>query len=80
MLKEMLNNLEKLSDAKVDSQLKGLVYGIEPKAYLPLMKRQKCGMLQSTESKWDNFMPLIKIKIYEICRKLGGAHRTFCKT
>nr|SVE85564.1 EOG090X083V [Daphnia pulicaria] len=43
MIKEMLNSLEGLVDDKIESQLKGLVYGVEPKTYLPLMERQKCG-------------------------------------
>ena len=43
MLKEMLNDLERLAGIQIESQLKSLVYGIEPKIYLPLMKRQKCG-------------------------------------
>lgn len=45
MLKEMLSELEKLNDVKIENQLKSLVQGIEPKIYLPLMKRQKCGKL-----------------------------------
>lgn len=45
MLKEMLNSLEKLAGGnKIENQLKGLVYGIESKTYLPLMERQKCGI------------------------------------
>lgn len=44
MIKEMLSELEKLSDSKIENQLKSLIQGIEPKTYLPLMKRQKCGM------------------------------------
>ena len=44
MIKEMLNSLESLVDDKIESQLKSLVYGIEPKTYLPLMERQKCGI------------------------------------
>jgi hypothetical protein len=44
MLKEMLNSLEELDDSnKIESHLKGLVYGVEPKTYLPLLERQKCG-------------------------------------
>nr|SVE73625.1 EOG090X083V [Daphnia atkinsoni] len=45
MLREMLDSLENLAGTKVENHLKGLVHGIEPKTYLPLMKRQKCGML-----------------------------------
>lgn len=48
MLKEMLGELEKLSDTKIESQLKSVVQGIEPKTYLPLLKRQKCGMASLT--------------------------------
>lgn len=44
MLREMLSELEKLANTSVDGQIKSLVYGIEPKTYVPLMKRQKCGM------------------------------------
>nr|SVE76454.1 EOG090X083V [Daphnia longispina] len=47
MLKEMLNSLEKLAGGnKIENQLKGLVYGIESKTYLPLMERQKCESLE----------------------------------
>nr|SVE77673.1 EOG090X083V [Daphnia lumholtzi] len=46
MLREMLQSLEKLVGIKVEHQLKGLVQGIEPKTYLPLMKRQKCDSLE----------------------------------
>nr|CAH0104037.1 unnamed protein product [Daphnia galeata] len=47
MLKEMLNSLEKLAGGnRIENQLKGLVYGIESKTYLPLMERQKCESLE----------------------------------
>lgn len=45
MLREMLDSLENLAGTKVENHLKGLVHGIEPKTYLSLMKRQKCGMV-----------------------------------
>nr|CAG4637109.1 EOG090X083V [Ceriodaphnia reticulata]SVE73005.1 EOG090X083V [Ceriodaphnia reticulata] len=60
MLKEMLNNVEKLLDTKVESQLKGLVYGIEPKIYLPLMKRQKC---ESLEERIEHFAKRKRIEV-----------------
>lgn len=43
MLKEMLTDLESLSNIQLENQVKSLVHAIEPKTYLPLMKRQKCG-------------------------------------
>ena len=43
MLKDMLDDLERLANVKVENQLKSLLPGIEPRTYLPLMKRQKCG-------------------------------------
>jgi hypothetical protein len=45
MLKEMLNELEKLFDGKIENQAKSLFEGVERKTYMPLLKRPKCGML-----------------------------------
>lgn len=48
MLREILTELEKLSNCRIESQIKSLVNGIEPKTYIPLLKRQKCGMPKSS--------------------------------
>ena len=42
MLREMLGQLEELTDTKVTNQSKSLVLGVEAKKYLPLLKRLKC--------------------------------------
>nr|CAG4651076.1 EOG090X083V [Simocephalus serrulatus]SVE94307.1 EOG090X083V [Simocephalus serrulatus] len=62
MLKEMLSELEKLSDVKIENQLKSLVQGIEPKIYLPLMKRQKC---ESLEKRIEHYAKRKRIEIIE---------------
>ena len=43
MLKEMLNELEKVFDGKIENQAKSLFEGVERKTYVPLMKRPQCG-------------------------------------
>nr|SVE75194.1 EOG090X083V [Daphnia dolichocephala] len=62
MLREMLDSLEKLAGIKVENQLKGLVHGIEPKTYLPLMKRQKC---ESLEERIDAYAKRQRIEIVD---------------
>jgi len=46
MLREMLGQLEELTDTKVTNQSKSLVLGVEAKKYLPLLKRLKCSSLE----------------------------------
>nr|SVE70493.1 EOG090X083V [Daphnia similis]SVE71748.1 EOG090X083V [Daphnia similis]SVE72376.1 EOG090X083V [Daphnia similis] len=63
MLREMLDGLEKLAGIKIENQLKGLVHGIEPKTYLPLMKRQKC---ESLEERINAYAKRQRIEVTEI--------------
>nr|CAG4649432.1 EOG090X083V [Scapholeberis mucronata]SVE93687.1 EOG090X083V [Scapholeberis mucronata] len=62
MLREILTELEKLSNCRIESQIKSLVNGIEPKTYVPLLKRQKC---ESLEERIEHYAKKKRIEIID---------------
>nr|CAG4650246.1 EOG090X083V [Sida crystallina] len=66
MLKEILEELEKLTGSKIENQYQCLIQGVDPKVYTPLMKRAKCGKASFDESLEERIQHYAKRKRIEV--------------